>query len=171
MKMKNREIFDRCIFWWILQMSNHHDRDPCGQQYREPAKLVIWIHIWNEWKIKQWYFFSKIVLIYWEKKIALFTKLWNSRLKAKNLQTFWNHWNNLFKQWKVRTVLETEVLGVYCFGLWKTVNVFPFKVHALWEGHKIESHLVLILLICGLSECLKFRNVPRPLFLPGKGVL
>ena len=26
-------------------------------------------------------------------------KLWNSRLKAENLQHFWDHWNNLLKQW------------------------------------------------------------------------
>ena len=29
-------------------------------------------------------------------------KFWNSRLKAENFQNFWDHWNNLFKQWEVR---------------------------------------------------------------------
>ena len=28
--------------------------------------------------------------------------------KVLNLQNFWDHWNNLFKQWKVRTFLVTE---------------------------------------------------------------
>ena len=31
-------------------------------------------------------------------------KFWNLRLKAKNLQNIWDHLNNLFKQWKVRTI-------------------------------------------------------------------
>ena len=29
---------------------------------------------------------------------------WNSRLKAENLQISWDCLNNLFKQWKVRTI-------------------------------------------------------------------
>ena len=28
----------------------------------------------------------------------------NSSLKAENLQNFWEHWNNLFEQWNVRTI-------------------------------------------------------------------
>ena len=37
-------------------------------------------------------------------------KFWNSRLKAENLQTFWDHYNNLFKQWKVRTMFGNRML-------------------------------------------------------------
>ena len=36
---------------------------------------------------------------------------WNLRLKAPNLQAFWNHKNNLFKLWKFRTILSWYVLG------------------------------------------------------------
>ena len=36
-----------------------------------------------------------------EKKMTL-------RLKAENLQNSWDHQNNLFEQWKVRTSFETE---------------------------------------------------------------
>ena len=33
---------------------------------------------------------------------------WNSRLKAENLQKFCDHQNNLFKQWKGRTILGNK---------------------------------------------------------------
>ena len=35
---------------------------------------------------------------------------WNSRLKAKNWQNFWDRYNNLFKQWKVRTIFGSRML-------------------------------------------------------------
>ena len=37
-------------------------------------------------------------------------KNWNSRLKAENLQNFWDHQNNLFKQWKLRTIFGNRML-------------------------------------------------------------
>ena len=40
----------------------------------------------------------------------LWEKIWNSRLKAENLQSFWDHLNNLFKQWKVRTISGNRML-------------------------------------------------------------
>ena len=42
---------------------------------------------------QQWYFVTKIVLTYCEKKIVLVIEknFWNSRLKAENLQNFWDH--------------------------------------------------------------------------------
>ena len=48
----------------------------------------------------QYYFVTKIVLTYCEKKNVLVIEknFWNSRLKAENLQNFWYHLNNLFKQ-------------------------------------------------------------------------
>ena len=37
----------------------------------------------------------------WEKNVLVIEKnFFNSRLKAENLQKFWHHKNNLFKQWK-----------------------------------------------------------------------
>ena len=58
-------------------------------------------------KCKDWSFVSKIVL--WEKIVLVIEKnFWNSRLKAENFQNFWDHWNNLFKQWKVRSILNDE---------------------------------------------------------------
>ena len=33
---------------------------------------------------------------------------WKSRLKAVTFQKFWDHKNNLFEQWKVKTIFETE---------------------------------------------------------------
>ena len=41
----------------------------------------------------------------WEKIVLVTEKnFWNSRLKVESLQKFWDHWNNLFKQWKVGTI-------------------------------------------------------------------
>ena len=41
----------------------------------------------------------------WEKIVLVFEKNFlNSRLKAENLKIYWDHLNNLFKQWKVRTL-------------------------------------------------------------------
>ena len=47
----------------------------------------------------------------WEKIVLGIEKnFWNSRLKAENFQTFWDHLNNLFKQWKVRTISGNRML-------------------------------------------------------------
>ena len=42
---------------------------------------------------EQWYFVTKIVLAYCEKKCSIVREknFWNSRLKAENLQNFWDH--------------------------------------------------------------------------------
>ena len=41
----------------------------------------------------------------WEKIVLVIEEnFWNSRLKAESFQKFWDHLNNLFKQWKVRTI-------------------------------------------------------------------
>ena len=41
----------------------------------------------------------------WEKIVLVIQKnFWNSRLKAEDSKFVWNHLNNLFKQWKVRTI-------------------------------------------------------------------
>ena len=73
---------------------------------------------WLEWKFKngifkyieQWYFVTKIDLIYCEKKnVQLIKKnFWNWRLEAKNLQNVWDHNNNLFKQWRFLTSNRLE---------------------------------------------------------------
>ena len=47
----------------------------------------------------------------WEEIVIVIEKnFWNSRLKAENLQIFWDHLNNLFKQWKVRTISGNRIL-------------------------------------------------------------
>ena len=46
----------------------------------------------------------------WEKNVLVIEKnLWNSRLKAENLKKIWDHQNNLFEQWKVRTILGNRL--------------------------------------------------------------
>ena len=42
------------------------------------------------------YFVSKIILTFWEKKLVIKKNFWSSRLKIKNLLSFWGHQNNLF---------------------------------------------------------------------------
>ena len=58
------------------------------------------------------YFVTKIVLTYSEKNkySSDGEKKINSTLKGKNLQNFWDHLNNLFIQWKVRTVFGNSML-------------------------------------------------------------
>ena len=47
----------------------------------------------------------------WEKNAQVINKnFWNSRPSASNFQTFWDHLNNLFQQWKVRTISGNRML-------------------------------------------------------------
>ena len=47
----------------------------------------------------------------WEKNVLVIEKnFWNSRLKTENLQSFWDHKNNLFKQWKVKIIFGNRML-------------------------------------------------------------
>ena len=47
----------------------------------------------------------------WEKIVLVIEKnFWNSRLKAENLQNFWDHLNNLFKLWNVKTIFDNRML-------------------------------------------------------------
>ena len=60
---------------------------------RKQLKKREWISAPYNFTIKKWYFVTKIVLTNCEKKIVVVIekKLWNSRLKAENLQNFWDH--------------------------------------------------------------------------------
>ena len=51
---------------------------------------------------------------------------WNSRLKAENLQNFWDHWNNLFKQWQVRRILVTECFFILFLEVSPILSLFMF---------------------------------------------
>ena len=66
--------------------------------------------------MKKWYFVSKIVLSYFEKKIV--NNFWSSRLKAESLQKFWDQLSNLFEQRNVSTIFETA----YFFKLFQEVS-------------------------------------------------
>ena len=77
-----------------------------------------WTKDWCKWffdKFQLWSFqncvhyngilFQRCSDLLWEKIVLVIEKnFWNLRLKAKNLQNFWDHLNNLFKLWKVRTI-------------------------------------------------------------------
>ena len=65
---------------------------------------------WPNWE--KWYcvtkFFSDLL---WEKIVLVIVKnFWNSRLKADNFQKFWDHLNNLLKQWQVITIFGNRTL-------------------------------------------------------------
>ena len=79
----------------------------------------IWIVV-NFWKIlcKVCIQFGEIVFCFkncsdllWEKIVLVIEKnFWNSRLKVENFQNFWDHSNNLFKQWNVRRIFGNRML-------------------------------------------------------------
>ena len=61
--------------------------------------------------LHKWYFATKIDLTYWAKNNLVIEKnFWNLRLKAGNFQIFWDHYNNLFKLRKVRTIFGNRLL-------------------------------------------------------------
>ena len=46
-----------------------------------------------------------------EKNVLLIKKIfWNLKLKAENMQNFWDHKNNLFEQWKVKNNFWNRIL-------------------------------------------------------------
>ena len=70
--------------------------------------LFIWTLIFRDqfffiWVAEKWYF----VDLLWEKIVLVMEKK-KSKLKPENLQNVRNHHDNLFKQWKVKTIFETE---------------------------------------------------------------
>ena len=55
----------------------------------------------------------KLLLPTLKKKVLVIEKnFWNLRLNAEN---FWDHLNNLFKQWKVRTIFGNRMGSTECF--------------------------------------------------------
>ena len=74
-------------FWFLSRFCLNKEG---GQEFRSlevRRKLITLKNIFPQtnWEVeKNWYFVTKIVLVI--KKI-----FWNSRLKAKNLQIFWDH--------------------------------------------------------------------------------
>ena len=63
-----------------------------------------------------WPIVRKIVLV-------IEKNFWNSRLKAENLQNFWDHQNNSFEQWKVRLIVILSRSKN-----WGILFLFPLKV-------------------------------------------
>ena len=49
------------------------------------SNSIIFMLLHGQIEIKKWYFVTEIVLTYCEKNF------WNSKLKAENLQNFWDH--------------------------------------------------------------------------------
>ena len=77
-------------------------------------KALFWYLDWffSSWNEEEMVFcYQNCSDLLWEKIVLVIEKnFWNSRLKAENFQNFWNHFNNLFKQWKVRTIFGNRML-------------------------------------------------------------
>ena len=54
-------------------------------------RSLLYYDKWPHYFLHQWYFVSKIVLTYCEKKKCDRDFFWNSRLKVRNLQNVWDH--------------------------------------------------------------------------------
>ena len=69
----------------------------------------------------------------WEKIVPVIKKkFWNLTLKAEYLQNVWDHWRNLFKQWKVRTIFGNSTDTNIFDDSYKLVTNFP--EFPLWEN-------------------------------------
>ena len=63
-------------------------------------------------------------------------------------QSFWDCWNNLFKQWKVSTIFETE-----CFFNWRFLrsNTLEFKLEKIVVARwlrKLKEKVISLKLVC-----------------------
>ena len=94
----------------------------------------------------------------WSKKIGIFIpklfwptvkkncsgdreNFWNSRLKAKNLQNFWDHLYNLFKLWKVRTV-SGNIMFFFTYS-WRNLEIFLFLYCLIQVCSRLNKHLMV----------------------------
>ena len=115
----------------------------------------------DKWKMV---FCFQIFLAYCEKKIdrLIEKNFWNSRLNAEYLQTFWDHKNNLFKQWKASTITVKSRLVAH-----------PRIFRSLWRGiwclctvtfgqkvPKLNSRQVYCSRLYGIENITTFKLVP-----------
>ena len=88
----------------------------------------------------------------WEKNVLVIEKIFrNSRLKVKNLQNFWDHYNNLFKWWNVWTIFGNRMLY---FLEWETSRN-KLKNHSLTKNC---SNLSVTVWINCCSDLKNFAN-------------
>ena len=104
----------------------------------------------------------------WEKNVLVIEKnFWNSRLKAENLQNFWDHLNNLFKQWKVRTISGNRMLFLLvpyifygencCKKLWQNKKTLIFV--GLFFSWKCSTYYKVVRFTCNFFEIWIFRQI------------
>ena len=96
-------------------------------------------------KVKQkLYFVSKIVLTYYQRNYLVIQKnFWNSRLKAENLQIFWE---SLFEQCKVRNFFETKYLSnliLEVYQIWRIGTIkMPTEKIITMSGTSLEIYFL-----------------------------
>ena len=87
---------------------------PVSGRYFFPCRLINFTVAQPLWSLVcggMVYCYQNCSDLLWEKIVLVIEKNFrNSRLKAKNLQKLWDHLNNLFKQWKVRTISGNRML-------------------------------------------------------------
>ena len=79
------------------------------------SKIRCFCYIQTAWKLsiilEMVFCYQNCSDLLWEKIVLVIEKnFWNSRLKVENLQNFWDHLNNLFKQSKARTISGHRML-------------------------------------------------------------
>ena len=66
---------------------------------------------------------------------------WNLRLKAENFQNFWDHLNNLFKQWIFRTIFGNRMLVLGDFSDLKKKNNYNSNWKKLLGFRNLQEKL------------------------------
>ena len=75
------------------------------------AKYLVQKYWWKEWNLLTVFCYQNRSDLLWEKIVLVIKKNFgNSRLKAENLQNFWDQENNLFEHCKVRTTFGNKML-------------------------------------------------------------
>ena len=100
--------------WKSIKFSIASRKEIVGQNFKSGMQQAMalcsgFTDEWSRHKFPDLVFcFQNCSDLLWEKKIE--KNFWTSRLKAENLQKNWDHLNNLFEEWKVRTIFETKCL-------------------------------------------------------------
>ena len=94
-----------------FNFSRYYDLTPKSLPFLYNYSSIIFLHFGPLLHNMVWYFVTKL---FWPtvRKIVLVNEknFWSFlRLKAENLQKFWDYSNNLFKQWKVRPIFGNKM--------------------------------------------------------------
>ena len=92
--------------WKSIKFSIASRKEIVGQNFKSGMQQAMaqCSGFTHEWSRHKFLCYSDLL---WEKIVLVIEKnFWNSKLKAENLKKFWDHFNNLFEKYMVRTVFE-----------------------------------------------------------------